>query len=155
MSLQRNVSPIPPGRYWITVLGEANMREFSAWVSDMAGAVVVESSSLDQSKLPGFFGTQDPFGRHTGPPALFTIFRVPEGRAPFLNALAFGFPNNAPPDVQTVRDVEQSPSGQPDRNPFGLPDFSGLGGVILILLALGAVKGAGSLFGSGGRARHA
>lgn len=89
----RDVSPIPPGRYWITVLGP-NIPDFDAWIRDMHGAVRIEAASLDQS----------------GPKrSQFLIFRVPEGRMPFLNAEQFGFPNTAPPEVTSVQDVEQSP----------------------------------------------
>lgn len=90
---QREVSPIPPGRYWIGITGGSNMRDFNAWVRDMHGAVKIEAASLDQS---------------VSPPFEFIIFRVPEGRMPFLNALQFGFPNFAPPEVTSVQDVIQN-----------------------------------------------
>jgi len=89
---QRQVSPIPPGRYWIIVNGGANMRDFDQWLRDMHGAVRIETASLDQS---------------LSPPSQFLIFRVPEGRSPFLNAVQFGFPNFAPPEVTSVQDVVQ------------------------------------------------
>lgn len=92
MALQREVSPIPPGRYWIMVLGRDSMADFDAWIRDMHGAVRIETSSLDQQ---------------ANPPAQFVIFNVPEGRMPFLNAHQFGFPSFAPPNVQSVQDVEQ------------------------------------------------
>lgn len=91
---QNQISPIPAGRYWISVLGEHNIRDFDHWIKDMAGGVRVEHSSLDQDAKPIH---------------LFVIFRVPEGRAPFLNGAMFGAPNHAPPEVQSVQDVEQSP----------------------------------------------
>lgn len=60
----------------------------------MSGAVRVVSTELDRS----------------GPkPVLFVVFVVPEGRAPFLNALQFGFPEFAAPDVTSRSQVEQSP----------------------------------------------
>jgi hypothetical protein len=91
---QREVSPIPPGRYWITVLGRDNMADFDAWLRDMHGAAQVEASSLDQE---------------ANPPVQFVIFNVPAGRMPFLNAHQFGFPSFAPPNVTSIQDVEQSP----------------------------------------------
>ncbi len=91
---QREVSPIPPGRYWITVLGRDNMADFDAWIRDMHGAVQIETSSLDQQ---------------ASPPVQFVIFNVPAGRMPFLNASQFGFPSFAPPNVTSIQDVEQSP----------------------------------------------
>jgi hypothetical protein len=94
MAEQRQVSPIPPGRYWITVLGRDNMADFDAWIRDMHGAVQIEAASLDQQ---------------ANPPVQFVIFRVPAGRMPFLNAHQFGFPSFAPPNVTSIQDVEQSP----------------------------------------------
>lgn len=90
----REVSPIPPGRYWITVQGRENIADFDAWLRDMHGAVRVETASLDQS------GPQ---------PVQFLIFNVPAGRMPFLNEFQFGYPNTAPPEVTNIQDVEQSP----------------------------------------------
>lgn len=94
MAEQREVSPIPPGRYWITVLGRDNMADFDAWIRDMHGAVQIEAASLDQQ---------------ADPPVQFLIFRVPAGRMPFLNPHQFGFPSFAPPNVTSIQDVEQSP----------------------------------------------
>jgi hypothetical protein len=94
MAQQREVSPIPPGRYWITVLGRDNMADFDAWIRDMHGAVQIETASLDQQ---------------ADPPVQFLIFRVPAGRMPFLNAHQFGFPSFAGPEVTSIQDVEQSP----------------------------------------------
>ena len=90
----REVSPIPPGRYWITITGGGNIRDFDAWIRDMRGAVRVEASSLDQDAPR---------------PVEFVIFNVPQGRMPFLNDAQFGFPNTAPPGVTSLQDVEQSP----------------------------------------------
>lgn len=92
MSVQRQVSPIPEGRYWLMVSGPLNVSDFDAWTRDMSGAVVVESSELSQDGG-----------------SLFVIFRVPAGRAPFLDSAKFGFPNDAPPSVRTAQDVEQVP----------------------------------------------
>lgn len=94
MAQQREVSPIPPGRYWITVLGRDNMADFDAWIRDMHGAVQIEAASLDQQ---------------ANPPVQFVIFNVPAGRMPFLNPHQFGFPSFAPPNVTSIQDVEQSP----------------------------------------------
>jgi len=94
MAQQTEVSPIPAGRYWITVLGRDNMADFDAWIRDMHGAVKIEASSLDQE---------------ANPPVQFVIFNVPAGRMPFLNAHQFGFPSFAPPNVTSIQDVEQSP----------------------------------------------
>jgi hypothetical protein len=95
MALQREVSPIPPGRYWILV--EAlDIRDFDAWLRDMHGAVQVEASSLDNAH---------PL---RGDTSEFVIFRVPEGRMPFLNPHQFGFPSFAPPNITSRGDVIQT-----------------------------------------------
>jgi len=126
--LQRQISPIPPGRYWITVNSPGNIADFDAWVRDMAGAVRVESSQM----LAG--------------PAQFVIFQVPQGRSPFLNGSQFGYPNFAGPEVHSVQDVEQSPIvpgaleqiEQFGSNAIGDLKFAAL--ALLVLLALSASR---------------
>ena len=118
----REVSPIPPGRYWICVLGTEKQRLFDEWIRDMRGAVQVEATSLNDED----------------PSTEFVIFRVPEGRSPFLNAWEFGYPNTAPPEVTSLEDVEQRPEPTPDPlwNPGAwLPDLDGKT-IALALLAL-------------------
>lgn len=131
MALQRQVSPIPPGRYWMTIQGGAEIRDFDAWVRDMAGAVRITSTELDRS----------------GPkPVLFVVFEVPEGRFPFLNALQFGFPEHAPANVTSRQDVEQSPPvPSPLQRAEELANKAAEGagnvaGLALLLLALFALK---------------
>lgn len=97
--MQRQVSPIPPGRYWILVNGPGNIADFDNWLRDMAGAARVEATSL---------------GKRGSASVQFIIFRVPEGRAPFLNAEQFGFPNFAGPEIQSVQDVVDRPDEPPD-----------------------------------------
>jgi hypothetical protein len=97
--IQREVSPIPPGRYWILVNGPANIADFDQWLRDMAGAARVETTSLLQR------GAQS---------SQFVIFNVPEGRAPFLSALQFGFPNFAGPEIRSAQDVTDRPDEQAD-----------------------------------------
>ena len=99
MAMQRQVSPIPPGRYWILLNGPANIADFDDWLRDMAGAARVETSEL---------------GRRGSASVGFVIFNVPEGRAPFLNAAQFGFPNFAGPDVHSAQDVISRPDEPPD-----------------------------------------
>ncbi len=116
--MQRQVSPIPPGRYWITVLGELQIAEFDEWVSDMAGAVRLTHVEHDTSGKPV---------------AMFVIFEVPPGRAPFLDAQRFGYPNHAPIDtVKQSSDVERAP--EPEG--LSLPSFgSAIGGLGLLVVA--------------------
>jgi hypothetical protein len=121
----REVSPIAPGRYWICVLGTEKQRDFDAWIRDMRGAVTVESTSLNDED----------------PSTEFVIFNVPEGRAPFLNAWEFGYPNTAPPEITSLQDVEKSPVvPDPLWNPGSLlPSFNLdskliLAGLVLLFL---------------------
>ena len=104
--MQREVSPIPPGRYWILVSGPANIADFDVWIRDMQGGVRVETASLT-SRGSASVG--------------FIIFRVPEGRSPFLNAEQFGFPNFAGPEIKSAQDVVERPD--PELDPLDrIPD---------------------------------
>jgi hypothetical protein len=128
---QQDVSPIPPGRYWINVLGVDNMRDFKDWVRDMQGGVQVEAASLDQE---------------ADPPVEFVIFHVPEGRSPFLNAYKFGFPNFAPASVTQSSDVEQSPKADiksplEEIESFGSGLFSDAKALVLLVLLFFGLKG--------------
>jgi hypothetical protein len=132
----RDVSPLPPGRYWLRVLGDDNIKDFSSWVRDMAGGVRVEESEEDTQSTPR---------------QLFVIFSVPQGRQPFLNAALFGFPNTAPPEVHSSADVD--PDAPPVSffgdivPPFKLPEFSP-GLLLLLVLALSFGGSFGKSLGS-------
>lgn len=138
--LVRDVSPIPPGRYWLRVLGDDNIKDFGSWVRDMAGGVRVEENEEDTTSTPR---------------QLFTIFSVPEGRKPFLNAAQFGFPNTAPPEVKGSQDVDPDAPPVPFFGdivpPFKLPELSP--GVLLVLVLLVLAGSFGGSFGKslGGR----
>jgi hypothetical protein len=133
----RQVSPIPPGRYWIMVLGD-NRQDFVNWLHDMQGAARATTTEEDLDSTP---------------PSLFVIFEVPLGRAPFLNAAQFGFPNNAPPGVQSSQDVEQVPEPEGPHLPDLLPQGLFAGGSLLLLLLLFGGELAQAF--SGGRRRRA
>lgn len=124
--LVREVSPLAPGRYWIFLNSPVDVRDWDQWVRDMAGAVRVESSTGD-------------------PRSLFVIFNVPPGRAPFLNAAQFGFPNTAPPEVTHPQDVVQAPIVKDisDVDPFaiGFPAGSLLLLLAVVVLASGGLSG--------------
>lgn len=134
MALQREVSPIPPGRYWIIVESQ-NIRDFDTWLRDMQGAARVEAASLDARA--GHKASQ------------FIIFNVPVGRMPFLNAVQFGFPSFAPPEVKSREDViqnEQQPNPEDlladsaRRAAGAVGDFAGLALLLLLVVAAGALK---------------
>lgn len=120
----REVSPIPPGRYWICVLGRDKQAAFDSWIADMRGAIQVEATSLNDAV----------------PSTEFVIFNVPEGRFPFLNAWEFGYPNTAPPEIKTLEDVEHAPR-EPDplSTPPGdwmqslVPNLDGSAALLVIL----------------------
>lgn len=117
----REVSPIPPGRYWICVLGKEKQADFASWVQDMRGAVQIESASLNDEE----------------PSTEFVIFRVPDGRYPFLNSWEFGFPNTAPAWVTSLQDVEKTVEPEPDPlwGGFKLPSLGIDSKLILAALA--------------------
>lgn len=130
----REVSPLPPGRYWLMVNGPANIHDFDQWVRDMAGSVRVESSE-------GGAGDR-----------LFVIFNVPQGRFPFLNAAQFGFPNTAPASVKSSQDVEQVP--EPVNPSLSDLAFGSIGSpLILLVVAVLLLSGSGSR--SSARRRYA
>jgi hypothetical protein len=132
--LQREVSPIPPGRYWIIVESQ-NIRDFDSWLRDMQGGVRIETASLDARA--GHKASQ------------FLIFNVPAGRMPFLNPQQFGFPSLAPPEVKSREDViqnEQQPNPEDlladsaRRAAGAVGDFAGLALLLLLVVAAGALK---------------
>jgi hypothetical protein len=120
----REVSPIPPGRYWICVLGRDKQAAFDSWIADMRGAIQVEATSLNDAV----------------PSTEFVIFRVPEGRSPFMNAWEFGYPNTAPPEITSLEDVEKA---QHEPDPLSqapgdwlssvVPNLDGSSALLLIL----------------------
>lgn len=128
--MQRQVSPIPPGRYWIAIVGKEKQRDFDLWIQDMRGGVKVETSSLNDED----------------PPTEFVIFNVPEGRSPFLDATYFGFPNFAPPNVHYLEDVEQT-HREPnliDKPGSWFPSLEGWETLALIVVGFLLLKGSGS-----------
>lgn len=125
----REVSPIPPGRYWICVLGKQKQADFDAWIRDMRGAVRVEATSLNDQT----------------PSTQFIVFRVPEGRAPFLDALYFGYPNTAPDWVTSIEQVEQHGPPVPDPLATGnwddwLPKLDSMTKALVILALVLALR---------------
>jgi hypothetical protein len=133
----REVSPLAPGRYWLRVLGDENVKDFGSWVRDMAGGVRVEQSEEDTNSSPR---------------QLFAIFSVPAGRQPFLNAAQFGFPNTAPPEVHSSADVDPDSAPVPFfggivPNPFGADSPFKLPEVSFVLVLLVLALSFGSSFG--------
>lgn len=93
MTLQREVNPLPVGRYWITVLDQpkGQLADFDEWL--LNASVKVESSEHDPDAKP---------------PSTFIIFKV-TGSAAIFDAERFGFPNKAPANIKFRDDVEQAP----------------------------------------------
>lgn len=124
---QKLIAPIPPGRYW-TDLNGRQIDDFDQWVQDMFGAVVVEKSEVQQRPVETTAGPQQ---RRFA----FTIWSVPQGRAPFYPR-HLGFPNFAPPEMQSRADAIADPAPHSWSEEFknaGLPSAPSLG------LGLGAI----------------
>jgi hypothetical protein len=147
MALQREVSPIPPGRYWILVEAD-NLRDFDDWLRDMHGAAQVEATSTSRAstRLDQMQGVR---------PSTFVIFRVPQGRMPFLNALQFGFPSFAPPNITSRDDVIQNDQKMDPTDVVvdvvkkveegAQKAAEGFGGLLVVALLLLAMGGASAL----------
>ena len=88
-------SPLPPGRYWITVTSSDSapdrMTHFLQWTASNAQTVIVDKT--------------EPLGG--GVNGLFCIFTVLQPTA--WDARQFGFPNVAGPEIQTSDDTVQRP----------------------------------------------
>lgn len=103
MTLQREVNPLPPGRYWLDVFEqpEGQTEEFLEFTR--GGLVDVEST--EEFPADG-----------TTPRRTFFLFRVKEPGAVF-NAEKFGFPNIAPDNIKSSADTALVP--EVDATPTG------------------------------------
>lgn len=122
--------PIPPGRYFMNVIGAENIKDFARDVKEQEGAIVVESSELDNTETP----LENVLTNGVNPSSLFVIFKVPEGRAPFLNQQKYGFPTIAPVNVKTRDDTEKFPPVEP-------PDARDAVKVLLVIAGVLGVVG--------------
>jgi hypothetical protein len=102
--VQVRTNPLPAGRYWIDVFGVENVKDFGAWVTEMAGAVRTEQVEENPE---------------ADPPSLFAIFVVPDGRSPFMPFEKFGFPTTAPASVKSKDDTEHGPDDEDESSDFG------------------------------------
>jgi hypothetical protein len=96
MTTQEKRNPLPPGRYWLTVIsqaGESKLDAFFAWARANPSRVTVEKSE------PAGGGTNN---------GAFVIFRVNTLPLRFDQA-QFGFPNVAGPEIQTASDTVERP----------------------------------------------
>lgn len=119
--MQRQVSPLPAGRYWVAVSREKEP-DFLAWVADMQGGARIISSQ----------------GRGG---SVFVLFEVPQGRSPFFNVAAFGYPNFAPagpPDqvMTAIVDSADLPLDATDQLSNLTDNFLSGGAAKMILAAL-------------------
>lgn len=87
MSIERR-NPLPAGRYWIDTFGD-NRPAFADW-SKSSGVKVVTTQSFDSDPPRDWF--------------LFTV----ASPLPF-DAVKFGFPTIAPPEVKSAEDTVQKP----------------------------------------------
>jgi hypothetical protein len=92
---QRQVSPLPRGRYWLDLSGQVPIEDFDQWLREVGtDQVKVESSSLD---------------RDASPVNEFIIFTV-VGDAAFFPAERLGFPGFAPATVTDRQDILGAPA---------------------------------------------
>jgi len=119
MKLERR-NPIPPGRYWIDVVGKENIADFGAWILEMQGAVRLVTSQEETE---------------ADPPTLWALFEVPEGRSPFIDQQKFGFPTTAPEGVSSREDTEVGPEDDDDA-------ASDIGKAVKVLSVVGVVLAA-------------
>ena len=125
MALERNVNPLPQGRYWITVLDqpEGQISDFDDWLQSAPSSIKVESSEFDQE---------------SDPKSEFIIFRI-TGPAAVFDAARFGFPNKAPATIKHREDAEQAPDVE-EPGVADLLQFAKTAGKVaagLVLLKLG------------------
>lgn len=96
MTVERR-NPLPAGRYWQDFFGE-NVELATRYFQDNAGTVYVEASEGDD-----------------GPDGKWILFKVMEPTT--WNALRFGFPTVAGPQIRTRRDTV-SGRDTPEKNPL-------------------------------------
>lgn len=134
MAQQRDVAPLPPGRYWVLLTSkptrgpdgvfQTGIQVFDAWQRANHLIVHVETSSLQQDGAAV---------------SEFVIFNV-IAPAFLWDASQLGFPNLAPASIRSVQDVVAQPDEplEPlDQLGKFLHDVAGLGaglGLVLVLL---------------------
>lgn len=129
-TVQRQISPIPPGRYWVDLVGRPSIEDFQAWIRDMQGAAVLEVWQPEQA----------PAGIGLWAELAFAIFVVPPGRQPFFPP-HLGYPSFAPAGVRRREDVIPPPTPEPLIPPWVNPLTAGASaGALLMLLVVLALK---------------
>lgn len=98
---QERRDPLPPGRYWITAMGDDAMAELDSWLVAHADKIHLEHSEYDPGEAGAF---TNPMPHEF---AVWTVVTpVPWASSGFK---ALGFPNTADADVQTEADTVQRP----------------------------------------------
>jgi len=93
---QERRNPLPPGRYWLTVIstgGNSQLSNFRQWAASNPARVQITHTE------PAGGGTSN------GGFFIFEIVKLPTR----FDVAQFGFPNVAGPEVQTKADTEQRP----------------------------------------------
>jgi hypothetical protein len=97
--------PLPPGRYWIDIIGQENINAWGEYLKLQRGSVRQLTVEED---------------RNADPPTLWTLFEVPvEGRLPgqpIFDQRRFGFPNTAPEGVSSKQDTESGPGDEDEES---------------------------------------
>ena len=112
---QERRNPLPPGRYWITAAGPQKIQAFEAWHTAFSAFVKIEHEQL----VPA---------TSSQPTINFYIFSTSTPLSWLAREL--GFPNLAPPSINTMADTALTPAPAP------LFDGLELSGTTLAIIAV-------------------
>lgn len=124
MALERR-QPLPPGRYWINVIGKPHELLFQGWALAFRDHVRFEKDELTPEIGPPVPMPGAPIVRPQVHWYLFTTDTPLVWLGPSL-----GFPNIAGPEVQKMDDTIQAPGPTPGF--FDGFSFDGMGAYLLI-----------------------
>lgn len=129
MALERR-QPLPPGRYWVDVVGPDHVKLFDGWLQAFAQHITIEEHEVTQPiqsgpNLPPLRPGVEWFLFHTDAPLVW-----------FGSVL--GFPTIATPEVKTKADTQTVPVVPPL---FGGLNLDGVGSIVLLAVAAYLVFG--------------
>lgn len=119
MTLQREVNPLPAGRYWLDVFEQPEGQTADFLEFAQGGLVSVEA-------------TEEFAPDGATPKRTFFIFRVKEPGAAF-DAARFGFPNIAPESIKNSSDTALIPDVDPVPAGAALKVALAVGAVVLVV----------------------
>ncbi len=109
MSFERK-NPLPPGRYWLTVVGVEKIKAFSGLLNaaTVLGVVVTENIELNGTSIDLEAVLQAILGE-TGEPRAWYLFRVTGIGTFSIDQKTFGFANIATDNIHNQDDTVQKP----------------------------------------------